>query len=100
MVCHEGGYEEELDDYLGHPLNPLVSPSSALLKIWPPSNSGSALASFAAQQDPKNWKEAMESSECTGWEVAAEEEMDSLKEAGVYKVVPRSQANGRVVSSK
>lgn len=34
------------------------------------------------------------------WTSAADEEMGSLREAGVFKVVPRSEANGRVVSSR
>ena len=100
LVCQEEGYDRELDDFLGHPSNPELSPSSALLKTWPSTITSSALASLACQQDPRSWKEAMGTAERSSWKLAADEEMDSLKEAGVFKVVPRSEANGRVVSSK
>lgn len=100
LICQEEGYERELDDFLGHPSNPEISPSSALLKTWPSSMTSSALASLACQQDPRSWKEAMAANKSSDWKLAAAEEMDSLKEAGVFVVVPRSEANGRVVSRK
>jgi len=94
LLCKEAGYERELDDFLGHPSNPELSPSSALLQTWPSTMTSSALASLACQQDPRSWKEAMAANECSDWRQAADEEMDSLKEAGVFKVVPRSEARG------
>lgn len=48
--------------------------------------------------DPKNWKEAMEGDEASAWMDGAQEELGSLREMEVYKLVPRSQVpQGRKV---
>ncbi|KAJ3992525.1 hypothetical protein F5050DRAFT_1557798, partial [Lentinula boryana] len=40
--------------------------------------------------EPNTWEEAKNSSDSTQWRLAYKDELRSLKEMGVYKIVPRS----------
>ncbi|KAJ3983246.1 hypothetical protein F5890DRAFT_1396737, partial [Lentinula detonsa] len=41
--------------------------------------------------EPNTWEEAKNSADSTQWRLAYEDELRSLKEMGVYKIVPRSE---------
>ena len=41
--------------------------------------------------EPHNWKEAQESPDAEKWKKGYLEELQGLKELGIYKLVPRSQ---------
>lgn len=94
-------YENELDDFLGRTGDPEVHPSDARLQIWPTSLSQVALAAHAViPMEPATYSTAMNSLDAKQWKAAADDEMASLRKAGVYELVARSAAKGRVISSK
>jgi hypothetical protein len=58
----------------------------------PPGNAPMSLATFEADDpdEPDSLAEALSSPSATEWRAALEEEFDSIKRMGVYKLVPRS----------
>jgi transposase InsO family protein len=94
-------YEDKLDDFLGHPGVLDIHPSDTRLLDYPSDLSPAALAAHASVQDkPWTWSHAMSSPDSKQWELAAQDELNSLKKANVFELVPRSEARGCVVTSK
>lgn len=94
-------YEAELDDYLGRPGEPEYHPAHPDLVDHLSGLSPSALATeVLSMDDPQSYSEAMDSADAEQWKAACEDELESLRKAGVYELVPRSEADGRVVTSK
>lgn len=94
-------YEDELDDFPGRPGILDYHPSDTRLLDHSCDLSPAALAAHASVQDePRSWKQAMASPDSKQWELAAQDELDSLKKAKVFELVPRSMAQGRVITSK
>jgi hypothetical protein len=60
LLCQEEGYERELDDFLGHPANPEISPSSALLETLaenPWVHTFLRVSPVDGRQGQESWKE-------------------------------------------
>jgi len=98
-------YEAELDDdYLGRPGKDEYHPSDTRIPLWSGDFSPHSLAALALQAvggvEPRSWREAIASVDAKQWQAAAHDEMRSLIKAGVFRPVPRSIAQGRVVTSK
>jgi hypothetical protein len=45
---------------------------------------------LTCNDEPQTWKEALRSGDASRWQAGFQEELDSLKEMGVYKLIPRS----------
>jgi len=97
-------YEAELDDHLGRPGKDEHHPSDARIPLWSGDFSPHSLAALAYQAvggvEPRSWREAITSVDAEQWQTAAHDEMRSLIKADVLRPVPRSVAQGRVVTSK
>ena len=96
-------YDAELDDYLGRPSQHEYHPSDSRIPLWSAGFSPHTLAVLAAQTvgaEPRSWPEALASTDSNQWHAAAEDEMHSLYKAKVFALVPRSAAQGRVITSK
>ena len=97
-------YEDELDDYLGRPGQHDYHPSDARIPLWTGNFSPHSLAALASQtvgaSEPISWQAAINSNDAHQWHEAAKDEMHSLVKAKVFRLVPRTDAHGRVVTSK
>lgn len=93
-------YEEDLLNYLGRPAQSDFHPTD----IRFPLESLGPLSAFLAQHqpvdEPPSWKAAMASPDAASWRAAADDEMSSLPQAGVYEAVPWASPLGRVVTCK
>lgn len=54
---------------------------------------------FPLMEDPRSYKAAVESEECSEWELAMENEHNSLVEHNVYEIVPKPR-NEKIIASK
>ncbi|EKD00935.1 hypothetical protein A1Q2_04808 [Trichosporon asahii var. asahii CBS 8904] len=94
-------YDSELDNYLGRPGDPQCHPAHPCLPEPLTGLSPAALAAGVLElEDPQSYRQAMSSVDAAQWKAACDEELSALLKAGVYELVPRSEAAGRVVTSK
>jgi len=72
----------DLGDAEGNCIDQALSAISEMLQIDP--------STLEFKDEPRSWKEAKGSADAKCWEEGYHDKLKSLKEMGVYKLIPRS----------